>query len=244
MLGVCIINRKSVKNPWWFTSHCFWKTDLQSFAHLQQRQVVANIQEAPSIEGMRQGKGCQAVLFWCQEISFRIQVGPRWSTWFVMHEREYVKMSRKFLNQIYMSHGYMFRITHIGHMSQFIFHIDFMLESEIQQLQDFVQYHQPSWPPSSPRKRMKKDWSLRAKNQSSSRHIWIRNQIPPAVSFRCPWGAHPSNNFSENHHDPTDPSPVPVDFDVVKDSPAASFSIMAMLVAKLWQVSCGWDTIA
>lgn len=243
MLGVCI-NRKSVKNPWWFTSHCCWKTDLQSFAHLQQRQVVANIQEAPSVEGMRQGKGCQAVLFWCQEISFRIR--GRHDLWCM--NLNMWKWAQKKLSQIYVTWIYVYNhIGHIGHMSHiyiYIFHIDFMLESEIQQLQGFVQYHQPSWPPTSPRKRMKKDWSLRAKNQSSSRHIWIRNQIPPAVSFRCPWGAHPTNNFSENHHDPTDPSPVPVDFDVVKDSPAASFSIMAMLVAKLWQVSCGWDTIA
>jgi hypothetical protein len=166
---------------------------------------------------------------------------PR-STWFVMHEPEYVKMSTKKIKPD-ICHMDICLQSHRSH-EPYIFHIDFMLESEIQQLQGFVQYHQPSWPPTSPRKRMKKDWSLRAKNQSSSRHIWIRNQIPPAVSFRCPWGAHPTNNFSENHHDPTDPSPVPVDFDVVKDSPAASFSIMAMLVAKLWQVSCGWDTIA
>ena len=53
----------------------FEEPDLQSSAHVQQRQVLAKIQEAPSIEGMRQGKGRQALLLRCQEISFRIHGG-------------------------------------------------------------------------------------------------------------------------------------------------------------------------
>ena len=67
--------------------------------------------------------------------------------------------------------------SHGSHRSHepYIFHIDFMLESEIQQLQGFMKYHQPSWPPTSPRKRMKKGDARNAIGRSLHDVYYLRS---------------------------------------------------------------------
>ena len=72
-------------------------------------------------------------------------------TWICENEQKILKPDIYVTWMCLESHG-----SHRSH-EPYIFPIDFMLESEIQQLQGFMKYHQPSWPPTSPRKRMKKE---------------------------------------------------------------------------------------